>query len=50
VIFFKNPIQTQRHHEETPKYVQDIIYRSWETLNMMEKEENESFMVMNEKK
>jgi hypothetical protein len=41
VISVKNIIQTQRLHEETIKYVQDIIDRSWETLNLMEEEEKE---------
>ena len=45
---FKKLVQTQRSHEETIKYVQDIIDRSWETLNMMEEEEKESIMVRND--
>jgi hypothetical protein len=31
-------MQAQKH-EETIKYVQDIIDRSWEALNMMDEEE-----------
>jgi hypothetical protein len=45
VISFRNPIQTQRHHEETIKYVQEIIDRFWEILNIMEKSEKESLML-----
>jgi hypothetical protein len=41
-------MQAQKH-EETIKYVQDIIDRSWETLNKMGEEEKESIMVVEEK-
>jgi hypothetical protein len=36
---FKNIIQAQKNHEDTIKYVQEVIDKSWETLNMMEEEE-----------
>ena len=42
-------MHAQKAHEETIKYVQDVINRSWETLNMMEKEEKESIMIVEEK-
>jgi hypothetical protein len=39
VMSFKNLIQAQMNHEETTKYVQEVIEKSWETLNMMEERE-----------
>jgi hypothetical protein len=38
IVTIKNHMQAQKH-EETIKYVQDIIDRSWEALNMMDEEE-----------
>jgi hypothetical protein len=32
-------MHAQKSHEETIKYVQDIIDRFWEALNMMDEEE-----------
>jgi hypothetical protein len=39
----------EKKHEESIKYVQDIIDRSWEILNKMEEEGKESVMVVEEK-
>jgi hypothetical protein len=50
IVAFKNLMHAQKSHEETIKYMQDIIDRSWETLNRMdEEEEKESIMVVEEK-
>ena len=38
VLSFKNLLQ-QKNHEETIKYVQEVIDKSWETLNAMEDKE-----------
>jgi hypothetical protein len=49
IVAIKNHMQAQKH-EETIKYVQDIIDRSWEALNKMDEEdEKESIMVIEEK-
>lgn len=50
IVYFKNMMHAQKSHEETVKYVQDIIDRSWETLNRMDELEKESVMVVEEKK
>jgi hypothetical protein len=44
----KNHMQ-EKKNEESIKYVQDIIYRSWEILHQMEEESKESIMVVEEK-
>jgi hypothetical protein len=49
IVTIKNHMQAQKH-EETIKYVQDIIDGSWEAVNMMDvEEEKESIMVVEEK-
>jgi hypothetical protein len=45
VMSFKNLIQAQKKHEETIKYVQKVIEKSWDTLNMMEEREKETTML-----
>ena len=45
----KETIIAQKH-EETINYVQDIIDRSWEVINERKRVENETLMIMNEKK
>ena len=51
MISFKNLVHAQRSHEETIKYVQDIIDRSWETIKMMdETEEGKESIMLVEKK
>jgi hypothetical protein len=42
---FKNLIQVQKDHEETIKYVHEVIEKSWETLNMMEEREKQTTML-----
>jgi hypothetical protein len=43
-------MHAQKYHEENFKYVQDIIDRSWEALNIIyEEEEKESMIVVEEK-
>jgi hypothetical protein len=39
----------EKKNEESIKYVQDIIDRSWEILHQMEEEEKEFIMVLEEK-
>jgi hypothetical protein len=39
----------EKKNEESIKYVQDIIYRSWKILHQMEEESKESIMVVEEK-
>lgn len=46
VMSFKNLLQ-QMNHEETIKYVQEVIDKSWETLNAME--DKETLMLANNK-
>jgi hypothetical protein len=46
VVSFKNILQ-QKSHEETIKYVQEVIDKSWRTLNAMD--EKETLMLANDK-
>jgi hypothetical protein len=48
IVAIKNQMQ-DKLNEESIKYFQDIIDRSWEILHQMEEEENESIMVVEEK-
>jgi hypothetical protein len=48
IVAIKNHMQAQKH-KETIKYVQDIIDRSWEALDMMDEEEKGSILVVEEK-
>jgi hypothetical protein len=49
VTSLKNTI-IDRKHEETIKYCQEIIDRSWEHLHEQERVEKETIMIMDEKK
>jgi cell shape-determining protein MreC len=49
VTSLKNTI-IDRKHEETIKYCQEIIDRSWEHLHEQERVEKETIMIMEEKK
>jgi hypothetical protein len=49
VTSLKNTI-IDRKHEETIKYCQEIIGRSWEQLHEQERVEKETIMIMDEKK
>jgi hypothetical protein len=48
IVAIKNHMQDKKN-EESIKYVQDIIDRSWEIITKMEEEEKESIMVVEEK-
>jgi polyhydroxyalkanoate synthesis regulator phasin len=48
IVAIKNHIQ-EKKNEESIKYVQDIIDRSWEILHQIKDKEKESIMVVEEK-
>jgi hypothetical protein len=48
IVTMKNHMQ-EKNNEESIKYVQDIIDRSWVILHQMEEEGKESIMVVEEK-